>query len=240
MAVADLSHPRAKLEWAKSQFNVLCAEIDTFWKTEPYRVWTEIDPETKFWINIMAHWTKPIPLVLSAHLSAIIAAQRDCLDLLAYALAVKNGAVVPRDVYFPVCDSEARFKEAATQRKIRRLDSTDRAIIENIKPYKGGNDLLFALNSLNNESKHRQLVLLAGNQGSFGHRNGHVGVMMAVGAKTLEKPTILAIVSPDSNAEFKVAAQITFGDVGPVARHDVVTTLQNFMRAVESIIGLFV
>ena len=47
-------------------------------------------------------------------------------------------------------------------------------LIEALKPYQGGNDLLYAIHWLNNKSKHRKLIAIATGVHSFGFGGGPV------------------------------------------------------------------
>ncbi len=59
-------------------------------------------------------------------------------------------------MYFPICKSLARFQKAKA--KLTELSAADLAIIESLRPYPGGDDLLYALHELDNTRKHRRLV----------------------------------------------------------------------------------
>ena len=51
---------------------------------------------------LIVELSEAIPVSLKTGVGMIIQAQRDSLDYLAMALAEYNGAVEPRDVYFPI------------------------------------------------------------------------------------------------------------------------------------------
>jgi hypothetical protein len=82
------------------------------------------------------------------------------LDHLAYQIVcvgTGDAPPKPRRIYFPIADSAAEYDAV----KVRRLQGArPRAIeaIDALKPYKGGNDLLWTLPSLNNLEKHRLLL----------------------------------------------------------------------------------
>src|SRR5262245_9669975 len=169
---ADLSSARAKLDWANRQINTLDAEVRAFIERNPYRVREKSKPTLQREPNAAQRdlfekgrfyeilLSEPIPDGIDTSLGMIIQALRDSLDHLAYALAEKNGDVEQKDVYFPIAESEGRFSDSGTQGKIKRLTEDDRTVIEALKPYQGGNNLLYALHWLNNKSKHRKLIAI--------------------------------------------------------------------------------
>src|SRR3990172_3595613 len=87
---------------------------------------------------------------------------RSALDHLAYQLVlVGTGKPGPFfHVYFPIFDSAPEYKAGKT-RQIKGMRQEAIDAIDGIKPYKGGNDTLWQLHSLNRIDKHR-LILTAG------------------------------------------------------------------------------
>lgn len=64
-------------------------------------------------------------------------------------------------VYFPFSKSEERYHE----RKVIKLKGAKKVaidVMDQIKPYKGGNDVLWRLHQLNNIDKHRLLLTVGG------------------------------------------------------------------------------
>jgi hypothetical protein len=241
----NLSAARAKLDWADRQINVLDAEIRGFLEEKPYAI--SIDSETEPGIRYyIMDQTGPIPDIISAGIGAVIAPQRESLDLLATALAKNNGATKPNDVYFPVCKSETIFREAITSKKIRELSSLDRAIIENLKPYQGGNDLLYALHSLNTKSKHHDLLTIfaAVKSSAFIPKNGGGCVRRFTAWEPDSVPSpypgkVCVRFDADPGVEFDVTADVAFREVGPAHSQPVIETLREFSRLTNSIISLF-
>jgi hypothetical protein len=245
MTKPNLSAARAKLDWADRQINVLDAEIRGFLEEKPYAI--SIDSETEPGIRYyVMDQTGPIPDIISAGIGAVIAPQRESLDMLATALAKNNGATKPNDVYFPVCKSEAIFREAITSKKIRELSSLDRAIIESLKPYLGGNDLLYALHALNIKSKHHDLLTVFGNATQFG-----MGVKEGQGGGYIRRIAVwpwnnspypgkpCVFFDADPQMELKVSVDVAFREVGPAHSQPVIETLREFSRLANSIISLF-
>jgi hypothetical protein len=82
------------------------------------------------------------------------------LDHLAYQLVCSDTGDAPPNpnwIYFPIADDAEKY-EAKKQGKIEGAVQDTFAAIDALKPYKGGNDLLWILYRLNNVEKHRLLI----------------------------------------------------------------------------------
>jgi hypothetical protein len=87
------------------------------------------------------------------------------LDHLAYQIVCSDTGDNPPNpnwIYFPIADDAAKY-EAKKRRTIQGAHQETFDAIDALKPYKGGNDLLWALYRLNNIEKHR-LLLTVGSQ----------------------------------------------------------------------------
>jgi hypothetical protein len=254
---ADLTSARAKLDWANAQIAVLDVEILAFLDREPYRVREKAKPHFQRVPNAAQldlfekgrffeiFLTEDIPASVKASVGMIIQAQRDSLDHLAHALAKKNGAVEPTDVYFTISDSESGFADPRAQRKLRRLSESDRNIIKTLKPYKGGNDLLYALHWLNNKSKHRDLCALATAPKSFGLRGGDDAptyirrILLLPRGNTLCPNEQIVCVDATGDLNLYLSATIAFREIGHAQDQPTVEMLREFSRLTASIIDLF-
>jgi hypothetical protein len=87
------------------------------------------------------------------------------LDHLAYQLTIANRPRTTdkefRQVYFPICKDKATY-EKSRERYKKFFGAKAVEILDSLKPYKGGNEPLWRLHSLNNVSKHRLLLTMAG------------------------------------------------------------------------------
>jgi hypothetical protein len=239
MPILDLRGAYAKLDWADGQLNILDAEARTFLARNPYRVVADTNPDFTGRVLII-ELTEQIPTSLRTGVGMVVQAFRDSLDYLAVALAEHNGAVEPKDVYFPIADSKERFAERATQRKMRRLSTKHREIITGLEPYKGGNDLLFALNSLCNKSKHR--ALLAFIQSAMPKTisgNGYVRRLTVFPPGTsLYDGKPFAVLDADPNIDLQFSISIAFSEA-VASKQTFIETLREFSRLVNAIINLF-
>ena len=153
-----LAQIRPKVERAKKHIADANTEISDFLKINPYKVGTKRDPETR---RLIYYLTSVVPVPASVALIAGDAIQNlmSALDHLAYQLVCRgtnDSPPNPNWIYFPIQDDAAKY-EAKKMGKIQGARQTAIKAIDAIKPYKGGNDLLWTLYRLNNVEKHRLL-----------------------------------------------------------------------------------
>jgi hypothetical protein len=100
--------PDAYVDWAVAQCHVLEKRIVDWIESSPYVAHTDKDAQTgeETW---KVDETEPIPRLINAEAGAIINIIRSSLDLLANALAERNGHFGTKDVYFPVSRSSNDF-----------------------------------------------------------------------------------------------------------------------------------
>ena len=149
---ADLLDAQAAIDWAVAQLPALQKRIEDWANLYSTRIAVE-GRRKAYYLNI-----DPLPGLINAETGAIINSIRTSLDLLASALAARNGYPGSKTIYFPICKSGAHFRKAKA--KITELSPDDLAIIESLRPYRGGDDLLYALHELDNTRKHRRLVVV--------------------------------------------------------------------------------
>ena len=101
-----------------------------------------------------------VPLAISVIIGDALNNLRSTLDHLVYALVAKRIApkIPPNYVSFPIADSPDKYVSTEYRRKIEMAGEKAIKRIDALKPYKGGNDLLWQLGKLNNVDKHRLLL----------------------------------------------------------------------------------
>lgn len=156
-AVAVLADADLRLEWANKHIERFEREIQAFHASASYRLIRNVDPQNP---NLVGVTDPPaIPPQLNLIASDAVHNMRVSLDYLACALAVLNGRSMS-NVYFPIAASVEEYGDLETQRKMKKLSPAAKHFIDGLKPYRGGNDLLWAINEINKTDKHRNLVLL--------------------------------------------------------------------------------
>ncbi|MER9918093.1 MULTISPECIES: hypothetical protein [unclassified Mesorhizobium] len=238
----DLSGARAKLKWSDNQITILSTQIAAFMAQNV----TEFRPDPKGEMRRATLYRNDalVPDDIKTATGMIIQAQRDSLDHLIVALARKNGAVKMTVPEFPICDSETRFADKGTLRKIGSLSDIDQAAVMALKPYKGGNNLLYALHWLSNKSKHRDLVTAMHHPISATFTN--TGVIGHVRKVTIHKGKgpdgePMAVVSVDADPQIKLnlSHAVSFREIPEAGSQPVIETLRNFSKLAREIIDGF-
>lgn len=156
-----LAGVRAKIARADEHIHDLEGRLKTFFGKHPYKVAVQRDPKTRKPIYYLAG-VEDVPPDIALVVGDVIQNLRSALDHLAYQLVlVGTGKPGPFfHVYFPIFDSAPEYKAGKT-RQIKGMRQEAIDAVDAIKPYKGGNDTLWQLHSLNRIDKHR-LILTAG------------------------------------------------------------------------------
>lgn len=176
-----LRHVTLKLERAKEHVGDLNRELRAFLDTKPYGVACKTDPKTRkpvYYVSCVHPIPESIPLIAGDGIQNLMSA----LDHLAYQIVCSDTMDNPPNpnwIYFPIADDAAKY-EAKKRGKIEGAAQESFDAIDALKPYKGGNDLLWILYRLNNIEKHR-LLLTVGSQAE----GIHLGQLMATVVRSL-------------------------------------------------------
>jgi hypothetical protein len=167
-----LRHVTSKVERSKKHVRDLQAEITGFFKAHPYRITAKRDPQTHRPTYYVAS-AEPVPDSIALIAGDALQTLMSALDHLAYQLvcvATNDAPPKPGQIYFPIRNT---FKEYEAQkcRKMEGAHPDTISAIDNLKPYKGGNDLLWSMFALNNIEKHR-LLFTVGSQAGGVHLSG--------------------------------------------------------------------
>jgi hypothetical protein len=100
---ADLLDAQAAIDWAVEQMPRLQKRIEDWADSYSTRIAVE-DGKKAYYLR-----ANPVPTIINAETGSIINSIRTSLDLLASALAARNGNAGSRHVYFPVCGMPAQF-----------------------------------------------------------------------------------------------------------------------------------
>jgi hypothetical protein len=162
-----LSKVQVKVEQARKNFHDLGGEVRSFLGSQPYQIGTRRDPATRRMVYYLVS-VQPIPPVIAAITGDIIHNLRSALDHLAYQLVTMGtGGKGPyRHVYFPISESAKKHKTEGLK-KIQGMSLEAKKAIEALRPYQGGNDMLWHIHSLDNIDKHRLLITVGSAYRSF-------------------------------------------------------------------------
>jgi len=147
-----------KLDRAKEHLQELKDEVNKFSLTNPYIVATKLDPQSQRRIYYIDN-VKVIPPRIAAISGDVIQNLRAALDHLAYQLVTRTGTVPSAHIYFPIADDATKYakqKGAQTQ----GMPPGALKIIDALKPYRGGDDVLWKLHKLSIVDKHRTILVV--------------------------------------------------------------------------------
>ncbi|GLR96830.1 hypothetical protein ACVIU7_008990 [Bradyrhizobium liaoningense] len=172
---------------------------------------------------------------------------RSALDHLTGALAVRNGHSAG-SANFPIAANQERFEDKSVQRIEQKLGKDAWAIICGLKPYRGGNDLFWALNTLRNKDTHETVVPVASAifRAGFNLRVRTVDESSRIdlfAARFDEKMVARIIRMPTSvtvfDGDIKVGLGVAFANVATVEGEPVVAILQQFLDLTRRTVVLF-
>lgn len=149
----------SKLRFSRANEHILIFEERqrAFLKAKEWSDIIERDTDGANYLH-KARFIKPFP----GDDFAIIASEaiehlRATLDHAAYAVAVASGKINPKHAYFPFASDETELPKVITGR-CKDIPTNITTLFASFQPYKGGDDLLYALNSVCIANKHRKLT----------------------------------------------------------------------------------
>jgi len=255
-----LHYVTAKLKRAKWHLSELEHLHRTFFQSNPYKVATKRDAQTRKLIYYVSGVEQPGE-GFATTVGDVLQNLVSTLDHLAYQLVCVGLCTAGPfyHVYFPFADTAAEF-EARKLRRVKGMRPDAIAAIDAIKPYKGGNDPLWRLYKLNNVDKHRLLITVGSafrsvNLGAHMHRM----MQQTWSDKAVDIPPIdfyvrpadrlfplkvgdeLFIDGPDAQANDKMqfVFDVAFGEPQIVEGEPLLETLRELTRLVEEIIPNF-
>lgn len=162
-SVEGLRFPSAfrKLAWCAELYNSIKPAADSYRESVSI-LWKTRGPDDE---GLFTHWREPtedLPLTLEGLVGDAIHNIRVALDLLVSDLAELKA--VPRElVSFPFDGTlqgliKQLYDKKSARKNLWKLGEEFRDLILALKPYAGGDDRLYAINRLDNISKHRSIV----------------------------------------------------------------------------------
>jgi hypothetical protein len=158
----DLLDAQAAVDWTVTQIPLLQDALGKWQKSDPYRVFRQRDPHSDGY-EIVAFEEKSLPLTFNVWVGALINSLRSALDLIAVALANRNGECTNSDRHFPIFDSELDMIDPLrgidNKERKKWLSVKERSAIKKLKPYKGGDESLWLIHHLDIVRKHERLLI---------------------------------------------------------------------------------
>jgi len=218
-----------------------------------YEIRTEDEPGT---LNrlVKAFRIIEIPIRASTILGDALGQIRSSLDHLAVGLAKFNGAENTRTVSFPFAKTKKNFESDFIQNQIKKLSQKHIKMICDLEPYKGGNDLLWAINEACNTDKHDLLVPVTPfqkgisrgeakvtKQGILGEEGSGVELFNPKDWSKAEEGVLLARVPPKIKLEmsFDLSVDMVFGKIELLEGNPIFTNLEKMRNLAEHILLIF-
>lgn len=245
----DLLDAQAAVEWAVTQIPSLQQEFISWQRANPYPVVQEPDPDGGG-RDVAVVYDQPFPLTFNAWVGAIINSLRSSLDLLAVALASRNGEKTNRWRHFPIFEClhdmiDPTIGIDGPERK-KWLSQRERSAIKSLNPYRGGDWAIWPLHQLDIIRKHERLIAAKPNVAGYlmlGNRFARNLVIPE--ARRLENKTILCRLNPGeiltaTQGNTLLSVGITFNEASlGFIDQEVVSTLRQIAGRIAEIIKLF-
>ena len=269
-AAERLDRIRIKTEWAKEYIRNLERRIARFHDSNPYEVRAEKDAHSPNEI-LRIKLVRKIPDELACIIGDAVHNLRSALDHLVWQLVEAHGAMPPDERHmFPVSETLAKYQSAGSRRRIDGVHPGAVNLIDQSKPYAGGQGEFWTIHYLDIIDKHR-LLLLTGfvNSGletrvtdksqresaaqgvhwpgtpvvhRFASNPPGVPIMLEYGAEIqFAKVTVMTTGLPmEVDVEMKPLFDVAFADPEIVKGEPVVPKLQELAQFVEGFIPQFV
>jgi hypothetical protein len=154
----DLLDAQASINWAVSQIPVLQRRFMVWQRSCPYESVVELDPETGDKLVVVRR-TRPADLSFNTEAGIIIHTIKSGLDMLAAALAIRNGKKPSANTHFPIFRSDQESIDPLTGIEGKKwLSKAEIATIKTLKPYDGGDEFLFPFHHFDNMRKQERLI----------------------------------------------------------------------------------
>jgi hypothetical protein len=226
---------------ARAKEHVIDCErkIAAFFALKPHRSVIEADPNGTDKIHKIT-LTKSVPASVANAGADAVNCLRSVLDHAAYASAVASGKVKPRHTYFPF-GPDADFNRSG-KGGCKNVPPDVVTLMRAFKPYRTGNDLLWAINQASVANKHSLLTPVG-----IITKAMHIRKVEARGGKFMlhnphwdgiKNEIVLATVSPDTKIHYDadLAFDVTFREVEFIAGQPAIGVLNAMTREVERIL----
>lgn len=213
-----------------------------FFDTEPYTQRTDVDRKSGEHIHKIA-MTRQLPKRLTPIAADAINNLRSALDHAVVASCIELNVVRASTTYFPFAGDEAQLDNAIKGR-CKNVPKGLVDLFRSFKPYKGGNDLLYAISALSGSNKHQKLVAI----GAAGSNAIRIDRLHVVKAKHFEvhlprwdvSRGKLVLFRSSPEAEFKGSIDfqffVAFASADFVAGSDASTVIDRMCEEVDRII----
>lgn len=166
MTTPSLDPIRLKMERVNEHAKELNGEIQAFYKTKPYEIVHEFDPDPKeplpnvpngaHLYRVVTHY--PIPSRVPIIAGEVLRDMRSALDYVAWQLALAQSEAPPQTTAFPIF-AKRKLYDRDYARFIGAIDPATYPVFESVQPYHAGDKAvehpLWVLHRLANDDKHK-------------------------------------------------------------------------------------
>ena len=233
-----------KLGRACEHLNDLEREVLWLKGRKPYAEFSETHLEEPSHQIYKVKMTEPIPAVIGDLIGDIVGGLRSSLDHCCNTVAQLAGHINPQNATFPFAASEDSMGEALSLSS--DLPEEIQSILLAFKPYRGGNDSLWALNELCHTDRHRMIVPVVTSATRNAVRFWAKGVRFSiprehawdVAKNEMELFTIHGpgVEGENYNRYFNFTFNIAFGDIDVVGGQEVIPTLDALGGKVQDVL----
>lgn len=237
-----------KIERANKHIQELGPIVQTFFEKNPHETFTEVDPLNGNKIcKIRAIKVAP-PVEIAVITGEILYLLRSALDHLVTQVATKRNVTVIKRTGFPIESTRDKFENVIARREIEQRLPDLCAVLRDLKPYKGGNDLLWWLHWINGQEKHQMLVPIAGSRiinkielTRTTEEAFDIGLDRGGGWVRLDKDYVVMTLSPSGKAKGKIDAifTVSLSEVNGLQFQPIGQTLTQFSDLVSGIVNIF-
>lgn len=242
-----LASTKLKIDGADDHLKDLSTLINAFFHSDPHPFRSYVDTEgTKQVFKVQLLNDLPGPIY--ARIGDVLSNTRSALDHLASALAVRNGSTA-KGANFPIARDQQTFEGKGVQGKEQMFGKEAWSAICGLKPYRGGNDLLWSLNELRNIDTHETVVpiawgVTAANFNAIIELRETGDVDMAVSPIRFDENKVGRIWRVPANATIhdsrtQFSLDVGFTKVATVEGRAVIAVLQQFIALTRSTIATF-
>ena len=159
----SLESCHAKLQRVDETLTLLEKELQFILANEDFDVQQGIQEEKKRYV--FSFQRRKVNLRISVLIGEVIHGLRSILDYLVWEFAIKSGSSFDkRNIMFPVCISEEKFKQVLISKKLKGVPEKYINFIESLQPYKTDdkeNSVIKILHDLDIIDKHRLLIVVS-------------------------------------------------------------------------------
>jgi len=238
-----LASAKKKLTRAQQHSGDLETELKRFFENQPGTNVVEVDPTGQYKL-FKVRFKNSIPDQITDITYDAVHNLRDSLDHIGYGIAVASGRNNPQHTNFPFAPDAAKFDQ---QMRGRCKDLPDEivSVFRSFKSYKGGNDLLWALNKVAVTNKHMLVNPMAAASHSMFIQNltisgGQVPFGIGESARWDRSKNEITVMRLPAQAQiqanFGVQIFIAFGEVEVAGGQPVDRVLRAFIGEVKRVL----